>query len=163
MIRASLVPAIALALAGPASAQDELPAPGDPRVVPDQVLDEQRGGFLSRDGMQIDIGLEQVTHVNGEEVFRSVLRALEPLDLGAGLSVEAIGQVAALTIGGSDIGTRLTEIDAGAWITAIQNSLDNQRIEHQIIMNLELSNVPMVRTDIARALERQLVDGSLAF
>lgn len=158
MIRVTTTLAVALAAAGPASGQ-ELSILAGFQVAPDHVLEEQRAGLIGSDGMQIDIGLEQVTSVNGEIVHRSVLRALGPLDGGAAL--ESMSILASIREGGIDI--RPLQVDGGGWVTAIQNSLDNQSITHEVIMDLRLSNIPALRSELGRALERALADTTSIF
>ncbi len=146
-----------VAAAGSAVGQ-ELPTAGDARVVPEHVLAAQRAGFVGRDGIQIDIGLEQVTSINGEIAYRSVLRALGPLDAPG--APEALGVLASIRENGIRIDP--LQVDSG-WITAIQNTLDGQSIEHQVIVNLELSRIPALRSDVGRALERALGDAAVPF
>ncbi|RLK47102.1 hypothetical protein DFR31_2420 [Alkalispirillum mobile] len=164
-MRAILTPCLLtlliLAPAGAALALQPLPGPDDTRVVPDEVLAEQRGGFFGRNGMEIAIGLEQATAINGEEVHRTVLRELAPLGRGGNVPADALRQVVINTGNDGTTVRQLSDQTIG-WVTAIQNELDGQQIQHTTIMQLELNNVEMPRSDLARSLERQLIEGSIS-
>jgi len=159
MIQKPLVTLIALTtllLPTTGIALNTLPTPDDTRVVPDEVLAEQRGGFFGRDGMQVAIGLEQATQINGEVVHRSVMRELAPLERG-NLPRAALEQV---LIYNSSEGPSIRQMGdtAVGWVTAIQNDLDGQVIQHHTIMHLQLDNLPMPRSDLGRNLERALIE-----
>src|SRR5690606_36713595 len=146
-----------VATAGSAVGQGH-PTAGEARGSPEHVRAAERDGFGGRDGTQIDIGLEQVTSISGEIAYRSVLRALGPLDAPG--APEALGVLASIRENGIRIDP--LQFDSG-WITAIQNTLDGQSIEHQVIVNLELSRIPALRSDVGRALERALGDAAVPF
>jgi len=147
---------IGVVAAGSTVGQDDLPTAGDARIVPEHVLAQQRAGFIGRDGLRIEIGLEQVTSINGEIAYRSVLRALGPLDTPS--APEAFGALAVIRDGGIDV--QAIEAHSDAWVNVIQNALDGQSIEHQVIMDLKLSRIPALRSDVDRALERALLDAT---
>nr|WP_231366538.1 MULTISPECIES: hypothetical protein [unclassified Thioalkalivibrio] len=150
---------LAVGLPVAAQALETLPGTGDPRVVADAVLAEQRGGFFGRDGLQIAIGLEQITALNGEILHQTTLHPLGTL--GAATSHPSAGRITILNAtAGLPAQTFVSETASGqGWVTTIQNQLDGQAIQHQTILQLELRNLQMPRSDLGRALEQQLTDG----
>lgn len=155
----TLAALLALFPAGIALALQPLPGPDDPRVVTDAVLTEQRGGFFGPAGLQIAIGLEQMTAINDEVVHRSVLRELAPLNRNA-RSLTSLEQVRISTGLDGPTVQRLDDHSQG-WVTVIQNELDGQQIQHQTLLQLQLDNLVMPRSDLSRSLERGLVDAAL--
>lgn len=147
-VMGTLVPATGMAL-------EALPPAEDARVVPDAILAEQRGGFFGRDGLQIAIGLEQVTALNGEILHQTTLLPLGSLEMAASRA-DADRHIVILN-GAAALATYPNE--GRGWVTTIQNQLDGQSIHHQTIMQLELRHLQMPRGDLGRALEQQLLDG----
>lgn len=152
--------AMAVALPATGQALDALPDTDDARVVPDHVLAQQRGGFFGPNGLEITFGLEQITSLNGEILNQTTLQPLAPLGHAAN-STYASNRIT--IINGSETlrpQALVTELPSGqGWVTSIQNELDGQAIHHQTIMQLEMRNLPMPRSDLGRALEQQLLDG----
>ncbi|WP_018864044.1 hypothetical protein [Thioalkalivibrio sp. ARh3] len=153
ILSSALSPAASYAL-------DPLPQPGDYRVVPDEVLEAQRGGFFGRDGLEIAIGLEQITSLNGEVIHHSTLRPLSDLAITTGWSAGDLRSVVIQT-GGAMPAEHWTS--GMGWVTTIQNELDNQDIQHQTILQLELGHLEMPRGDLSRALEQHLLERGGAF
>ena len=142
----------------PVLALEPLPGPGDALVVSDEVLAKQRGGFFDRNGgLQLSIGLEQATYLNGVPIHYSVLREMAPVTKGAGgLSAQASESVLIQAgLEGARLNGGFTE---AGWHTAIQNDLDGQHIRHQTILHLELSGLEARHSELGRMLDRQLVE-----
>ena len=146
-----------------ASALDAVPPADHWRVVPDEVLEAQRGGFFGTEGMQIAFGLEQSTTINGETVHHTVIRELGPLAPTRGVDGPRLEGVTIRTgVDGHDV-RRLGAGDLGdgfGWVTSIQNQLDGQDIRHETRMQLELGDVRMPSSDMGRALQGQLTEGA---
>ncbi|TVP60533.1 MAG: hypothetical protein EA349_01210 [Halomonadaceae bacterium] len=143
----------------PAHAQGLFEVYGPSRVVSDAVLAEQRGGFFGRDGLQVAIGLEQTTVINGDLVHRSVLRELSPL--GEKPVMPGMEQVVIRNgLQGAQVQRSLS--DQG-WVTIIQNDLHGQSIQHQLTLDIELDNLSMPRSDLGRSLERHFIESSRTF
>lgn len=128
-----------------------------PQAVPDEVLAKQRGGFLGPDGILLAFGLEQTTRINGELVHHTELRLPD-----AASSDLLRGQRLVIRNGMDGV-----ELDhqpgMNSWVTGIQNTLDGQTIEHTTNLNLEIDDINMPRSDLSRALERQIIDGALGY
>ncbi|WP_020146169.1 MULTISPECIES: hypothetical protein [unclassified Thioalkalivibrio] len=138
-----------------AHALDVLPPLGDERVVPDSVLEAQRGGFFGRDGLEISIGLEQITSLNGEVINHSTLRPLSDIASGSHWPGTDLRSVVIQTGGAMPAESWTSGM---GWVTAIQNELDGQDIRHQTILQLELGNLQMPRGDLGRALEQHMLE-----
>ncbi len=153
----SVLLAIVLGWTWPVAGQalDALPPSDDYRVVPDTVLEAQRGGFFGRDGLEISFGLEQITSLNGEVIHQSTLRPLSDLASGGGRPGGELRSVVIQTGGAMPVENWSSGM---GWVTAIQNELDGQDIRHQTILQLELGNLQMPRGDLSRALEQQMLE-----
>lgn len=158
-LRTALV-IIAAALPMASQALEALPDTHDARVVPDHVLAQQRGGFFGPNGLEITFGLEQITALNGEILTQTTLQPLTPL--GPAASSGYTSNRITIVNGSETLRPQalVTELPSRqGWVTTIQNELDGQAIHHQTIMQLEMRNLQMPRSDLGRALEQQLLDG----
>lgn len=151
---------ILAALPATGFALDSLPGAQNPRVVPDTILAEQRGGFFGRDGLQIAIGLDQITSLNGETLHQTTLLPIGSLNQAASHARTASRIMIRSGPDAFPPRALVTDsLDGTGWVTTIQNQLDGQAIHHQTIMQLELRNLQMPRSDLGRALDQQLLDG----
>lgn len=143
-------------LAAPATtlAAQAFPAEKLPRAVPDEVLAQQRGGFIGPDGVLLSFGLEQITRINGELVQHTELRLPDAAssDLWRGQRLIIRNDANGLAMN--------HQPSVNSWTTGIQNTLDGQSIEHTTNLNLELEGVIMPRSDLSRDLERQIIEGA---
>ncbi len=137
-------------VAAPALAADEL-AHLDWAAVPEAELATQRGGLIHRNGLEITLGIEQLTTVNGEPVAHTVLR--DPSN--PGWESAELGGVLIRT--GLD-GATVDRFTGGGWTTVIQNRLDEQHILHDTLMNIDISGVDTSRATARRLLDAQVVD-----
>ncbi len=136
--------------ASPLAAADPLIHLDQPPVS-DGDLASQRGGLIHRNGLEIALGLEQITLVNGEEVARTVLRnssssLLESKEWG-GVLIQT----------GLD-GATVDSFTGGGWATVIQNRLDGQKILHKTLMNIDISGVDVSRVAARRQLDAHIVE-----
>lgn len=134
-----LLAGVAFALQAPARAEDD-PFSAANAVDPAR-LDELRGGFNTDSGLTVSLGLERIVTINGTVVERS---QLDLGDLGrltsgqATLSPDAVGQLRLIQNGaGSDFDVQLGSNALGG--TVIQNSLNNQLINNQTIINASVN------------------------
>jgi hypothetical protein len=107
-------------------------------------LDQQRGGWINRSGVELSFGLEQLTVVDGEVLHHRV--AGIPC---AGCGIDEIQGGFLLRNDGS--GTMLQEFEASGLISILQNSLDNVHIGQLTVLNIgftgagALGDMPLLR------------------
>lgn len=131
-------------------------------VVSDQELGELRGGFITADGLQVNVGLEQLVMIDG------VLKTKLSLNL-SGLSKKADEtQVATMDQGKlvqfiqtGDRNTVTPEVPAnfssGA-LMVIQNSLDAQLIQNLTLLHVDVSRYAQFRTGaLGEALNLEII------
>lgn len=110
--------------------------------LPDDVLEQQRGGFLVGN-LEISIGLEQVVAVNGETVAVSRLH-IPNLNQHSGIPEIDQQLETALTLATPDLppGTVVDTslINNSGILTRIQNSLNDTVIQNMRHLNIELNN-----------------------
>lgn len=104
-------------------------------------LDGLRGGFTTDNGLTVTLGLERIVTINGNVAEHS---QLDFGDLGrltsgqATLSPDAMGQLRLIQNGaGSDFSVQMGPNTLGG--TVIQNSLNDQLIRNQTIINASVN------------------------
>ncbi|HRQ05176.1 MAG TPA: hypothetical protein PK580_04350 [Nitrosomonas halophila] len=91
----------------------------------DDELDELRGGFILPNGVRIDLNLEKIVLLNGNELFSSYFQApKDTLLLQNGIQNLVADSVITPSMG-----------------SFIQNTLDNQQIRTITEINIEISNL----------------------
>jgi hypothetical protein len=130
-----LLAGAAFALQGPARAEDD-PFSAANAVAP-AILDDLRGGFTTAGGLTVTLGLERIITINGNVAEHS---QLDFGDLGrltsgqAQLSADSMGQLRLIQNGAAgDVAVQLGANTLGG--TVIQNSLNDQVIRNQTIIN----------------------------
>lgn len=106
------------------------------------VLDQMRGGFQSSpNGPILSFGIERTVHLNGQLVSSTVLNIPDLMQLAGNSS-----RVFTLVQTGS--GNALTPGTAAlpALMTVLQNSLDNQNIQNQTVMNATVGALGWTRS-----------------
>ncbi|SFN18575.1 hypothetical protein [Marinobacter pelagius] len=131
----------------------------------DQELSELRGGFVVLDNLEIAIGLEQLVAVNGQTMVlnRLTIPNLNQVVDGGRITARVEQVIANALPGGNDAvvtppeapqssesvsGSTISlpirvssEMDAGNWMTIIQNRLDSTVIQNMQQLNIELNNL----------------------
>jgi hypothetical protein len=137
---------IALLLAGAAFATQALAgAQGDPfsaaNAVEPSTLDALRGGFTTDSGLTVTLGLERIVTINGAVAEHSTLDLGELGGLTSGrttLSPDALGQLRLIQNGaGSQFAVQMGANTLGG--TVIQNTLNDQLIRNQTIINASVN------------------------
>jgi len=90
----------------------------------DSELDQQRGGFVLPNGVQIDFRLERITSINGMEIFNSLFQLPEKAFLVQNGSLNQSPELTGLGLG-----------------SVIQNNLDNQTIKNVTEINIAVSQL----------------------
>ncbi len=102
-------------------------------AVDDSLLDKMRGGFITPDGIKIDIGVGRATFIDG------VLQQQNNLDLGQSVSVNGhtLSVADLQKIPMSDLSHLV-----GGLKTIIQNNLDNKHIANFTVLDVAVKNLP---------------------
>lgn len=128
----------AIATPGLASGPDN-PFSGGNAVAP-ATLDGYRGGFVTDNGLAVTLGIERIVTINGNVAERSRLDFgdLGQLTSGRGaLPADTANQVRLIQNGGGTFDVRMGDATLGG--TVIQNSLNNQLINNQTIINASVN------------------------
>lgn len=114
-------------------------------AVPDRELATMRGGFITSDGLNISVGLEQVVTINGEVKVRNTINLT---DLGRGHSsvtpvFSADGKTVNFVQNGANnqISPDVQANFADGSLTVIQNSLDDQDIRNLNLLKIDVSGL----------------------
>ena len=128
----------AIATQGLAGGQDN-PFSSDHAVAPAS-LDDYRGGFVTDNGLAVTLGIERIVTINGNVAERS---RLDLGDLGrltsgqSSLTADTANQVRLIQNGGGTFNVQMGDTTLGG--TVIQNSLSNQLINNQTIINASVN------------------------
>jgi hypothetical protein len=133
------------ALAGQAFAgTDEYLAPHNlfsrNNAVDSASLDAYRGGFVTDTGLAVTLGIERIVTINGNLAEHSNLELGDLGRLTSGetrLSADAAGQLRLIQNDGGKFDVQLGNNTLGG--TVIQNSLNNQMITNQTIINANVN------------------------
>ena len=116
------------------------------RAVARAALDAYRGGFTIDSGLSVTFGIERIVTIDGQVAERSQLQLgdLGRLTSGqAALPAEAAAQLSVIQNGVAGLSLRLGSSVLGG--TLIQNSLNNQLINHATIINASVSTQGMLQ------------------
>ncbi|MFZ3288940.1 MAG: hypothetical protein WA191_19120 [Telluria sp.] len=135
----------AAAFAGAAQALDD---PADWVPVSSAVLDQTRGGFTLGEGLQVSLGIERLVSINGEIVSRTSFELADMSHLSteqAELTREALSSVKLIQNGGDNIyqATMSAQTLGG---TVIQNTLNDQLIRSQTVINSTVNSTALLKT-----------------
>lgn len=116
-------------------------SPYEDVVLSEDDLSQLRGGFVTSDGLEINIGIEKIALMNGE------LQSWLAMDLSqvsqSSANVNSLNDVANVIQSGSGNGISqdlMPLIDSGV-LSVIQNTLDGQEIKTLTELNINVSNV----------------------
>ncbi len=136
-----LLAGAAIAVPGLAGAPDPtIDAAFDPaQAVDPAALDDLRGGFDLGNGLAVSLGIERIITINGNVLERSQLNLgdLGSLTSGGKLAADAAGQVRLIQNGVGNLDVNLGNGVLGG--TFIQNSLNDQLIRNQTIINASVN------------------------
>jgi hypothetical protein len=136
----------ALVLQSSACAQDDPFSAAN--AVEASSLDGYRGGFTTDSGFSVTLGLERIVTINGNVADQSQINFGDLGKLASGqatLSPEAIGQLHLIQNGiGNTLTSQLGQNALGG--TVIQNTLNDQLINNQTIINASVNARGMLQT-----------------
>lgn len=140
-----LLATAAIAGQGLADAPDDLFANAQP--VDPAALDELRGGFEGPNGLAVSLGIDRIVTINGNVVERSQLNLGDLGNLTNGMSkvsADTANQVRLIQNGISSGNLQLGRDVLGG--TIIQNSLNDQLINNQTIINASVNARGMLQS-----------------
>jgi hypothetical protein len=143
---------ICLLLAGAACAGQGLAGAPEHAFDPAQAversaLDGLRGGFTTDTGLVVSLGIERIVTINGNVAERSQLDLGDLGSLTRGtskVSADTAGQVRLIRNGVGDLNVQLGNSVLGG--TIIQNSLNDQLISNQTIINASVNARGMLQS-----------------
>ena len=157
-VRLSLLGTLAISAHAAPPAQDKLWM-----AVGDQTLDSLRGGFSMGDGLMVSFGISRAVYINGALITETTLNVGRMGDITPAQATQLSQKLATLSLvqngpgntfasGPSTTtstpgatGPTVTAIAGSTTGTLIQNSLNNQQIRFQTIINANSNGLGMVR------------------
>lgn len=130
--------------------------------VPDQELAKLRGGFITADGLKINIGLEQLVMIDG--TLKTQLN-VDLSDLGGTpggpkpIATDQNKLIRLIQNGEHNLVTQdVPENFAAGALTVIQNSLDTQLIQNLTLLQVDVSGMSQFRSNaLGRTIGLELV------
>lgn len=136
--------------ANPTEAADHAEQPADGavwRTVSNGTLDKLRGGFDMGAGLMVSFGITRAVYINGALVTETSLSLGELSQLTPAQAAQLNGQIAGLNLvqngPGNSVSGTLMNMGAG---TIIQNTLNNQQINVQTMINASSNGLGLVRS-----------------
>jgi hypothetical protein len=125
-----------------------LPARADAiwQTVSNRTLDSQRGGFDVGGGLLVSFGITRAVYINGDLVTQTSLNFGRVADITPAQATQLARQMAALNL--VQVGPRNSvapDVLASGTGTIIQNTLNNQRIVNQTVINARSNAMGMIK------------------
>jgi len=114
-------------------------------AVGDSTLDELRGGFDPGNGLMVTFGISRATYVNGDLVTQTTLNFGQLNNLTAAQAAQLSKQMAAINLVQIGPGNSFAAQQAGTAGTVIQNTLDNQHIVNQTVIDASSNGLGMIK------------------
>jgi hypothetical protein len=115
-------------------------------AVSNHTLDSQRGGFDLGAGLLVSFGITRAVYVNGDLVTQTSLNFGRVADLTPAQASQLAKQVAALNLVQVGPGNSVApDVLANRTGTIIQNTLNNQRIVNQTVINARSNAAGMIK------------------
>lgn len=141
---------VGLGLCPPAHAADQAPDGRAGQVwlsVGDRALDGLRGGFDVGGGLLVSFGITRAVYINGEMVAQTSLNFGRISNLTAAQAAQLSRQMAALNVVQNGPGNSVEPASNGTAVgTIIQNTLDNQHIVNQTVINASSNASGMMKS-----------------
>ena len=134
-------------------------------AVGDQTLESLRGGFSLGDGLMVSFGISRAVYINGALITETPLNLGHVADITPAQATQISQKLATLSVvqngpgntlasgpsttttsNSGATGATVTAIPGSTTGTAIQNSLNNQQIRFQTIINASSNGLGMVRS-----------------
>ena len=114
-------------------------------AVGDGTLDSLRGGFDTGNGLMVTFGISRATYVNGDLVTQTTLNFGQLNNLSAAQAAQLSKQMAAINLIQIGPGNSFLPQQAGTSGTVIQNTLDNQHIVNQTVIDATSNSAGMIK------------------
>jgi|UPI000685C18B hypothetical protein len=115
-------------------------------AVSSQKLDEMRGGFDPGNGLLVSFGITRAVYINGSLVTQTTLDFGHVNNLSPVQAAQLSKQLSTLNLVQNGPGNTVQPQQGGAnYGTVIQNTLDNQRIVNQTVINATSNAAGMLR------------------
>ena len=114
-------------------------------AVGDSTLDSLRGGFDTGNGLMVTFGISRATYVNGDLVTQTTLNFGQLNNLSAAQAAQLSKQMAAINLIQIGPGNSFLPQQAGTSGTVIQNTLDNQHIVNQTVIDASSNALGMIK------------------
>lgn len=124
----------------------------DMQRVPDEELAQLRGGFVTSDGLEFSVGLQQLVLINGAVQAGAGLTLSSP----RGSDINGAANLIPYGIRGDLAPSMAGKFDDGLF-TIIQNEVDGQVIQNYTVLNIAVTNASQFRADaLGEVLDLQL-------
>jgi hypothetical protein len=115
-------------------------------TVSDKTLDHMRGGFDPGNGLLVSFGITRATYINGNLVTQTTLDFSHITDLTPAQATQLSKQMASLNLVQNGPGNTVQAQQGGVnFGTIIQNSLNNQTIVNQTIINASSNSAGTIK------------------
>ncbi|MGJ7508915.1 hypothetical protein [Variovorax sp. GT1P44] len=115
-------------------------------AVSNQTLDRQRGGFDPGNGLLVSFGITRAVYINGSLVTQTTLDFGQVNNLTPVQAAQLNKQLSTLNLVQNGPGNTVQPQQGGAnYGTVIQNTLDNQHIVNQTVINATSNAAGMLR------------------
>ena len=145
-IRQTILGACAASLLG-ALTQAQAAPPGWV-AVDAAALDSLRGGFTTVDGLNVSLGIERLVSINGELVSRTSFQISDLARIDAEQARQtsaALSEVKLIQNGGDNM--MLSGFSSATLAgTVIQNTLNDQHIANQTVINASVNSIGLLKT-----------------
>ncbi len=144
----SIAPLLAGALCIQVHAADPPPAGAIWMAVGDRQLDELRGGFDAGAGLMVSFGITRAVYINGELITQTTLNFGRISELTPAQAAQLNRQMATLNLVQTGPGNVVDPAVAASANggTIIQNTLNNQHIVNQTVINASSNALGMVKS-----------------
>jgi len=130
----------------PATGDPELRSAGVWLAVSDHKLDDLRGGFDPGNGLLVSFGISRVVYINGDLVTQTTLDFGRLTDLTPAQATQISKQLASLNLVQNGPGNSFQPQQNGtSFGTVIQNTLDNQHIVNETVINATSNAAGMIK------------------
>lgn len=131
-------------------------------IVADQELAKLRGGFITADGLNINIGLEQLVMIDGtvKTHYNLDLSGLGPTPNRSNPAAAEQNKLVQIVQNGEHnlVTPDVPANFGGGALTVIQNSLDTQLIQNFTVLHVDVSGISQIRTNaLGRSIGMELV------
>jgi hypothetical protein len=132
--------------AGPGAPEMPRASAGVWMTVGDDTLDHMRGGFDPGNGLLVSFAITRAVYINGSLVTQTTLDFSHITDLTAVQTAQLGKQLSNLNLVQNGPGNTAQTLPSGASVgTIVQNTLNNQQIQSQTVINASSNSIGMIK------------------